>query len=63
MIRAILRVPYNLLKKVRKNINLVIQKTFFKIDKNYLRKKFLELGLKKNMNIYVHSSLSKFGYV
>jgi len=59
----ILKLAYNLVKRIYKNFNLVINKLFFKIDKNYLRKKFLELGLKKGMNIYVHSSLSKFGYI
>ena len=59
----ILRFPYHLVKRIYKNFNLIIQKTFFKIDKNYLRKKFLELGFKKGMNVYVHSSLSSFGYI
>src|SRR3989344_6877976 len=63
MIRKILRAPYHLVKRIYKNFNLIIQKLFFKLDKNYLRKKFLELGLKKGMNVYVHSSLSKFGYI
>ena len=34
-----------------------------KVVKNYLRNKFLQLGLKKGMNIYIHSSLSSFGYI
>ncbi len=59
----ILRIPYNLVKRINKNFSLIINKLFFKIDKNYLRKKFLELGLKKGMNVYVHSSLSSFGYI
>src|SRR3989344_1486166 len=59
----IARIPYHLVKKTYKNFNLVIRKLFFKLDKNYLRKKFLELGLTEGMNIYVHSSLSKFGYI
>src|SRR3989344_9223276 len=63
MVRKIIRFPYHLLKGIYKNFNLLIQKLFFKLDKNYLRKKFLELGLKQEMNVYVHSSLSKFGYI
>jgi len=59
----ILRFPYHLLRKTYRNFNLITQRLFFKIDKNYLRKKFLELGFKKGMNVYVHSSLSKFGYI
>ena len=59
----ILRILYHLTKRIYKNFNLVIQKLLFKIDKNYLRKKFLELGLQKGMNVYVHSSLSSLGYV
>ena len=59
----ILRFSYHLLKRINKNFNLIINRLFFKIDKNYLRKKFLELGLKKGMNVYIHSSLSKFGYI
>jgi aminoglycoside 3-N-acetyltransferase len=63
MIKSILRIPYHLVKKTYKNFNLIIQKLFFKLDKNFLREKFLQLGLKENMNIYVHSSLSSFGYI
>ena len=59
----ILRFPYHLAKRIYKNFNLIIQKTFFKLDKNYLRRKFLEIGLKKGMNVYAHSSLSSFGYI
>jgi len=59
----LLRFPYYLLKRTNKNFNLIINRLFFKLDKNYLRKKFLELGLKKGMNVYVHSSLSSFGYI
>ena len=59
----IIRVPYHLIKDIYKNYSLFFNKLFFKIDKNYLRKKFLELGLKKGMNVYVHSSLSEFGYI
>ncbi|MEK6834679.1 MAG: AAC(3) family N-acetyltransferase [Nanoarchaeota archaeon] len=58
-----LRFPYHLARKTYKNVVLIINKLFFKLDKNYLRKKFLQLGLKKGMNVYVHSSLSSFGYI
>src|SRR3989344_7186211 len=60
---GMLRFPYLLTRKTYKNFNLLIQKLFFKIDKNYLRRKFLGLELKKGMNVYVHSSLSSFGYI
>jgi len=63
MIKSILRIPYHLFKRMNKNFTLVINRLFFNLDKNYLRKKFLELGLKKGMNVYVHSSLSSFGYI
>ncbi len=59
----LLKIPYDLIKRIYKNFNLFLNKIFFKLDKNYLRKKFLEIGLKKGMNVYVHSSLSKFGYI
>jgi aminoglycoside 3-N-acetyltransferase len=55
--------PYHFVKDIYRNLKLFINKTFFKLDKNYLRKKFLEIGLKNGMNVYVHSSLSSFGYV
>jgi len=58
-----LRILYNLPKNLYKKINLIIYKYLFRINKNYLRRKFIELGLKKGMNIYVHSSLSSFGYI
>ena len=60
---SILKIPYHLAKNTYKKSNLIINKLFFKLDKNYLIKKFLELGLKKGMNVYVHSSLSKFGNI
>ncbi len=63
LIYNILRYPFHLYKNFNKKISLLINKLFFKIDKNYLRKKFLDLGLKEGMNVYVHSSLSKFGYI
>ena len=59
----ILRFPYYLARKTYRNFNLIINSLVFKIDKNYLRKKFLELGLRKGMNVYAHSSLSSFGYI
>ncbi|MEK6932737.1 MAG: AAC(3) family N-acetyltransferase [Nanoarchaeota archaeon] len=59
----VLKIPYHLVKRISRNFNLVFQRLFFKLDKNYLRKKFLQLGLKEGMDVYVHSSLSKFGYI
>ena len=63
ILNNLIRIPYHLAKRIYKNFSLLTSKYFLKIDKNYLRKKFLELGLKSGMNIYVHSSLSSFGYV
>lgn len=58
-----IRKIYHLPKRIYKYFNLWIQKYFFKIGKNYFKKKFVAIGLKKDMNVYVHSSLSSFGYI
>ena len=63
LIRKTLSIPYHLIKEIYKNFNLIIQRIIFKLGKNYLRNKLLQLGLEEGMNIYVHSSLSKFGYI
>ena len=63
MVYKILRKIYYFFRSWYRDLILIRNSIFFKIDKNYLRKKFLELGLKQGMNIYVHSSLSSFGYI
>ena len=59
----ILRKTHFILKRIKKRTLIIFNRLFFNLDKKYLKNKFLELGLKQGMNIYVHSSLSKFGYV
>jgi len=61
----IIRVPYHIFKKSRKRFNLILHKHILKntIDSGLLKKRLLDIGLKKGMNVYVHSSLSSFGYI
>jgi len=58
-----LRILYHSMKRLIKIYKIVKNKLFSKIDKKNLKVKFAKLGLKQNIVVYVHSSLSSFGYV
>ncbi|MAG47683.1 hypothetical protein CL617_03680 [archaeon] len=60
---SILKIPYQGFKRIYRKLRLLKNKNLSKVNKNLLVKKFKEIGLKSNMNLYVHSSLSSFGYI
>ena len=60
---TIYKIPYYLTKKVSRKLKLFKNKNFNKTTKDKLNSKFISIGLKSGMNLYVHSSLSSFGYI
>ena len=62
-IYSVLRIPYVLLKRFTKNINYFVNKFFFALTQDEIMNGLEKVGLKKGMIVYVHSSMSSFGYV
>ena len=63
VIYSALRIPYIFLKRFTRNINYLINKFFFALAQKEIRTGLEKIGLKKDMVVYVHSSMSSLGYV
>lgn len=63
IIHFIIRMPYFFLKKYRKKFYYFINKLFYPINRYNIKKNLQRIGLENGMIVYVHSSMSSFGYV
>ena len=63
LIRKIVRVPYYTFNKFKKKSNLLINKLFFRVTRKELLLKLKKIGLKRGDVVYIHSSISSFGYI